>query len=285
MKQKNVGILQMIACAILWSTAGVLFKYIPWHAMVIAGVRSFFGGVVVLFFMFGRNMHLRITRRSLLAGVFMGATCMLFVAANKLTTAANAIVLQFTAPIFLVLFSVLFLHQTFARQDVLAVVCTMVGISLFFLDQLTGGRMVGNLLAVAAGCAMGLMYLFMGEIGEEERMSSIVIAEVFTVLVSLPFYFTTTIEISYRPVLFILLLGVFQLGIPYILYALAAGKCPPLACCLLAALEPLLNPVWVMIFYGEIPGIWALIGGVVVIGTVTVWSIYNGRKQRTGETA
>ena len=283
MKDKNVGILQMIVCAVLWSTAGVMFKYIPWHAMVIAGARAFFGGVVVLVYMAVRKIRLRLTRRSVLTGIFMGATCMLFVAANKLTTAANAIVLQFTAPIFLVFFSALFFHRKFHREDVLAVVFTMMGISMFFLDQISGGRLIGNLLGICSGCTMGLMYLFMGEIGEQERMSSIVLAECFTVLVSIPFGFAAPIEISFRPVLFIVLLGVFQLGIPYILYALAAAKCPPLACCLLAALEPLLNPVWVMIFYGEMPGVRALVGGGIVIAAVTAWSLFNSHTQHAGE--
>ena len=81
------------------------------------------------------------------------------------------------------------------------------------------------------------------------------------------------------PVTLILVLGVFQLGIPYILYALAAGNCPPLACCLLGALEPLLNPIWVLLFTGEKPGLFALLGGIVVILTVTLWSLRPREKK------
>lgn len=277
MKKENIGILQMIACAVLWSMAGVMFKYIPWHAMVIAALRAMIAGAVVLFYIRLRRMPVLFTKKTILTGISKGLTCTLFVAANKLTTAANAIVLQSTAPVFLLAFSTVFFRRKFRKGDILAVACTLGGISLFFFDQLDGGRLAGNLLAVAAGGCMGAMYMLMGEVNEEERMSSVFLGECFTMLIGLPFLFTTSVELSFRPVLFIVLLGVVQLGIPYILYALAAGKCPPLACSLLAALEPLLNPVWVMLFYGEVPGVFALLGGVVVIASVTVWSIWSDR--------
>ena len=110
-------------------------------------------------------------------------------------------------------------------------------------------------------------------------MSAILIGEAATFLVSLPFVFTTSPELSFRPVLFIVLLGIFQLGIPYVLYTLAAGKCTALSCCLIGALEPLLNPVWVMLFYGEKPGPFALAGGLIVIGSVTMWSVQSARRR------
>ena len=97
-----------------------------------------------------------------------------------------------------------------------------------------------------------------------------------------PFLFLAPPALTAVPVTLIVILGVFQLGIPYILYSLAAGKCSPLACCLLGALEPLLNPLWVLLFYGEKPGVFALIGGAVVIATVTVWSMlpsFTGTKK------
>ena len=120
---------------------------------------------------------------------------------------------------------------------------------------------------------MGVMYMLMGEVTESERLSSVLIGEVFTFLVGVPFLFLMPPALTPVPTALIVILGVFQLGIPYILYSLAAGKCSPLACCLLGALEPLLNPLWVFVFYGERPGVFALIGGAVVIITVTVWSM------------
>ena len=263
----------MLACSLLWSMAGIMFKYIPWNGVVIASLRAAIAGAVVLAFIRVRGMELSVSAKTIPTGIAKGLTCLLFVVANKMTTAANAIVLQYTAPVFLLLFSALIYGRRFSRADVTAVGLTLAGISLFFLGQFDAGRMIGNLIAVAAGASMGVMYMLMGEVTESERLSSVLIGEAFTFLVGVPFLFLYPPAVTAVPAAFIVILGIFQLGIPYILYSLAAGKCSPLACCLLGALEPLLNPLWVLIFYGEKPGVFALIGGAVVIATVTVWSM------------
>ena len=272
-KTQKIGTAQMLACSLLWSMAGIMFKYIPWNGVVIASLRAAIAGAVVLAFIRIRGMELSVSAKTIPTGIAKGLTCLLFVVANKMTTAANAIVLQYTAPVFLLLFSALIYGRRFSRADVTAVGLTLAGISLFFLGQFDAGRMIGNLIAVAAGAAMGVMYMLMGEVTESERLSSVLIGEAFTFLVGVPFLFLYPPAVTAVPAAFIVILGIFQLGIPYILYSLAAGKCSPLACCLLGALEPLLNPLWVLIFYGEKPGVFALIGGAVVIATVTVWSM------------
>lgn len=276
-KQKNTAILEMLVCATLWSIAGIFIKLIPWNAFVIAGVRSLFAGLVVLVYMKIRRLRLILNRRTVVAGVCMALLFFCFVGANKLTTAANAIVLQFTAPLFIMVLSVLFLHQKFRRADVLAVVFTMAGISLFFFDQLTPGHVLGNVVAILSGLFMALMYMNLGSCPETERMSSILIGQTLTFLCGVPLLFTTHPAFSALPVLYVVILGVVQLGIPYVLCARSAEHCPPLACSLLGALEPLLNPIWVFLFDGEAPGVFALAGGAVVIVTVTLWCIFGQR--------
>lgn len=278
-KQKNAAILQMLACATLWSIAGIFIKIIPWNAFVIASLRSLFAGAVVLVYVLVRRMHFVWSRKTVVSGVCMTALFLCFLVANKLTTAANAIVLQFTSPLFIMVLSVLFLHQKFHRADVLAVTWTMAGISLFFFDQLTPGSIAGNVIAITAGLFMALMYMNLGACTEEERLSSILIGQTLTFLFGLPLVFTTQPAFTPVPVLAIIILGVVQLGIPYLLCARAVEHCPPLACSLLGALEPLLNPLWVFLFDGEAPGLYALIGAAVVIVTVTVWCIHNQRSQ------
>ena len=279
MKAERKGILLMILCSFLWSMAGVMFKYIPWHPLAIAGIRAFVAGLTVLVFILARRLPIIVNGHTLVAGLAMCATCTLFVVGNKLTTAANAIVLQYTAPVFLLLFSGIFLHKRFHRADVVAVLFTLLGIVLFFFDQMDAGQLAGNLISVAAGASMGVMYMCIGEAEPAERFSSILLCEIFTAVIGIPFFGAGNTDLSFTPVALIIILGIFQLGLPYILYAMASESCPALACSLLAALEPLLNPLWVMIFYGEIPGIFALIGGIIVIGTSTLWCIL-GDKQR-----
>ena len=275
MMTRNRAILEMLLCAALWSIAGIFIKLIPWNSIVIAGLRSLIAGLVMFVYMLARGIGFTADRRSLAGGAALCLTLTCFVAANKLTTAANSIVLQFTAPMFIVVFSALFLKKRFSRADVLAVVLTMAGISLFFFDQLTPGHLAGNCVAIFAGMAFACYYMSLEGASESQRMSAILIAHGLTFLVGLPFTFVYPPELSAAPVACILVLGVVQLGIPYVLLGRASGACPPLACSLLGAVEPLLNPVWVFIFDGEAPGLWALIGGVVVVATITVWCVYG----------
>ena len=275
MMTRNRAILEMLLCAALWSIAGIFIKLIPWNSIVIAGLRSLIAGLVMFGYMRARGIGFTADRRSLAGGAALCLTLTCFVAANKLTTAANSIVLQFTAPMFIVVFSALFLKKRFSRADVLAVVLTMAGISLFFFDQLTPGHLAGNCVAIFAGMAFACYYMSLEGASESQRMSAILIAHGLTFLVGLPFTFVYPPELSAAPVACILVLGVVQLGIPYVLLGRASGACPPLACSLLGAVEPLLNPVWVFIFDGEAPGLWALIGGVVVVATITVWCVYG----------
>ena len=250
-------------CAALWSIAGIFIKLIPWNSFVISALRSFFAGLTVLAYIRIKGYRISINRRTIVAGLLLGLVYIAFVAANKLTTAANAIVLQFTDPIFIVIFSALFFGQRFKKRDFVAVIFTFIGIAMFFLDQLEGGYLLGNFVAIFADT--------------EERFSAMLIGQATAFIFGLPFIITTKPEISALPVLYIVILGVLQLGIPYILYGRASEYCPPLACSLLGAVEPLLNPLWVLIFDGEKPGLFALIGGVIVIVSVTVWCIAGSK--------
>ena len=281
MDAKRKAILLMLLCATLWSTGGIFIKLIPWSPFVIAGWRSLIASGIVLFYFKAWKIKFRFNRRAVLNGLFMCLTFLGFVVANKLTTAANAIVLQFTAPVFLMVFSTVLFHEKFRRADIVAVIFTMVGIALFFLDQLKPGYLMGNCIAILAGASMAGMYLSMGKTDDETRMGGMLLGHLFTALVGIPFTFFTVTQVSTIPILCILALGIVQLGIPYILLALSSRNCPPLACSLLGAVEPLLNPVWVFLFAGEAPGVFALIGGVVVIASVTLWCIWQNKNSAT----
>lgn len=277
---RNRAIFEMLLCAALWSIAGIFIKLIPWNSIVIAGIRSLIAGAVMFVYMRYKRIGFTADRRSMLGGLALCCTLTCFVAANKLTTAANSIVLQFSAPMFIVVFSVLFLKKKFSRSDIFAVVLTMLGISLFFFDQLTPGHLLGNCVAIVAGMAFAGYYMSLEGASESERMSAILMAHGLTFCVSIPFIALEPPELGAAPVICIFILGVVQLGIPYVLLGRASGSCPPLACSLLGAVEPLLNPVWVFIFDGEAPGMWALIGGVVVVVTITVWCVYGDLREK-----
>jgi len=277
---KNQAIFYMVLCSVLWSTAGILIKFLPWNPMVIAGFRSLISAGVYLLYMRYEKTEFQINKYSVLSGITLMGTFVFFVAANKFTTSANAIVLQYSAPIFILILSGLIYHQKFRSGDIITVAATSVGISLFFLDKLSGGYLLGNLLALMAGLSFASMFVVTGHADQNARSRGILLGHIFTAIVGIPFVFFSPTPVTPSIAIVILAMGIFQLGIPYILYGLAIRKCSPLACSLISAIEPLLNPVWVFLYNGEVPSFFALIGGAIVISAVVAWSIWSGKAER-----
>lgn len=278
---RQKAMLLMAACAILWSLGGIFIKLIAWHPLLISGGRSLIAAAVVGLYMYWKKIPVTVCRYSVTAGISLCLCLLLFVVANKLTTAANAIVLQYTAPIFILLVNGLFFGQKLRKKEVLAVLGPMAGTVLFFLDQLSPGNLLGNVLAILAGMFLGTMFAIVGQAGGNDsvRMSGIFFAHILTALLGIPMGLPGTTGCTGPEIVYILILGVLQLGIPYVFYALASRDCPPLACSLIGMLEPLLSPVWVLIFAHEVPGMFALLGACVIIGVVTWWCITDGKAQ------
>ena len=227
------------------------------------------------------RQRLVINRGAIVSGILLCLTSLSFVSANKLTTAANAIVLQYTAPIFIMIFSALLFRQRFRRADYLVVAATVCGVLLCFLDHMTPGSVFGNVVAIAAGVFYAGMYIAGGRTDSQTRMSGILLGQLLTAAAGLPAMLFFPVDFAPVPVLSAVILGIFQLGIPYVLYGIAAGGCPPLTICLVSVIEPLLNPVWVYIFDGEAPGSLALLGEAGVVVSVTLWCIWDARSAKS----
>ncbi len=278
------GVILMVLCAVGWSLSGIFIKIIDWNPLVIAGFRSLFAGITTAIFMLVCKIKPIVNKKTVFGGIMMTLVFFLFVVANKLTTAANAIALQYTEPVFLMIFSAVFLGQKFRRHDILAALLTFFGIALFFFDEISVGNMLGNFLAILAGVALAFLFMTVGAVSQNERTSTLLIGNIITAVVGIAFLIRYPItDISIAPIVNIVFLGVIQLGIPYILFTLAAKDCPVFLCSLIAMLEPLLNPVWVFIFNGETPGTFAIIGGIVVVVTVTAYSLYDGYLNQKSE--
>ena len=184
-------------------------------------------------------------------------------------------------PVFILIISAVFLKQKLHKRDVFVVALTMVGIVLFFFDQLSPGSLVGNFFGILAGITLALMMVMIGLGGKDDsiRMTGILIAHCLTSVIGTPIGLIGTDGTTGIEILYIIILGIFQLGIPYVLFAIATRDCPPLAASLIAMLEPLLNPVWVAIFVGEMPGLIALIGAVIIIISVTWWCVADNSRE------
>jgi drug/metabolite transporter (DMT)-like permease len=276
--QQRKAVVLLVLTAILWSLAGVLIKSITWNAPAIAGARSAIAAVILLAVVRPRNFHWSAAQIG--AAVAYAFTVTLFVMANKLTTAANAILLQYTAPVWIVVFGPWLLRESPRWFDWPLIALILGGIALFFLDELTATGLWGNALALCSGLSFAWLAMLLRKQKAGAPFESIFLGNGLTALVCAPFLFrsapTAHGSIAFG---FLLLaaLGVFQLGLSYILYAKAIRHVTALEAILIPAIEPILNPTLVLLLVGERPGLRSLLGGALVLAAVTARGVLSSR--------
>lgn len=272
--ERYKAIMFLVLASVLWSTGGILIKAVNWNPIAIAGSRSLISSIVV--FLYLRKPKLTWSKAQLGGGFSYAFTVILFVAANKLTTAANAILLQFTAPIFVAILGAWLLKEKIRWYDYISILAVFGGMLLFFLDNVGGGSMLGNALAVISGFFLACVTISLRFQKDGSPVETTLIGNLLTFIVAIPFILGGLPDM--KSIIAIIMLGVFQLGIAYILYALASKHLSAIETILLTVIEPLLNPLWVFLFAGEKPSIYAVFGGIIVILSVTIRGIIVSRE-------
>lgn len=261
----------LVLTAVLWSFGGLLIKLVNWNPLAIAGMRSAIAALLMLFFI--RKPKLTLSFGAISGALAYAATVTLFVTANKFTTAANAILLQYTAPIYVAIMSAWFLKEKVRVSDWMTIFMVLGGMVLFFLDDLKAGSLLGNILAILSGLTFAIMIICLRSQKASSPLITVFWGNVLTALIGLPFMFGSMPDGASW--LGLLLLGVFQLGLSYILYTLAIKKVSALEAILIPIIEPILNPIFVLVVMGEVPGPWSLIGGMVVLVSITLRCVYS----------
>lgn len=272
--ERKKAFIYLVITAVLWSIGGLFIKLVDWHPMAIAGARSGIAAVIIRLYL-KKPLTKPIGKLKLLGACAYAALVILFVIANKLTTAANAILLQFTAPIWVALFSGCFLKEKSRKSDWIAIAVIMFGMVLFFVGDFGNGNMIGNLVAVLSGIAMAAMVILLKLQGSDSPVEVSLLGNLFAFAVGLPFFFLSVPSLS--SVSGLVILGVLQLGIPYIFYTAAIKHVTAIEAILIPIIEPLLNPVWVFLVTGESPGVYAFAGGTIVITTIIIRGVYQSR--------
>ena len=264
--ERTRAIVFLVITAILWSLGGVLIKSIKWNAVAIAGMRSIIASIVLIIVI--KKPKITWSFAQVGAALAYSGTVILFVMANKITTAANAILLQYTAPIYVALFGAWFLKEKTKLFDWVVVFTVLGGMALFFLDHLNMNGVLGNIVAALSGVCFGFFAIFMRMQKEESPIESVLLGNIPTALIAIPFMLKSTPNT--QGWINLLVMGVVQLGIPYILYSMAIKHVTALEAILIPVIEPILNPIWVFLMIGETPGPWAILGGTIVIVAVTL---------------
>lgn len=249
---------------ILWSTSGLLIKESSLPALALVGGRSALAAIVIALYV--RRPRWTWSPAQVGGAVALATTYILFVVAMQLTSAASAILLQYTAPLWVALFGIWYLRERPRPMDYVTMGLIAVGMLLFFGDQLTADALLGNLLAALSGVTMAWMTLFLRKQKDGSPYETVLLGNVLAAVIGLPFLLTAGPTLTDWAIL--LFLGIFQLGTASILHAYAIKRLSALEVILVATLEPIMNPLWVFLFNGETPGPMALLGGAVVVAAV-----------------
>ncbi len=276
---KSVGVLAMAATAFLWSIAGLFIKVIDWNPIAIAGLRSLIASIVILVYLKRPKFHLSFPQVA--AAVANAATMLLFVSANKTTTAANAILLQYIAPVLTAFIGAMLLKERPHAEHYAAFPLVTIGMIVMFLDELGGGRLLGNLLAIMSGITFSFYFVFMRMQKDGSPLESILLSHWITAAIGIMISLFLPLPVfTPESLAAIAVLGIVQIGLSAILFSVAIKRISAVSANLIAVIEPVFNPVWVFLALGEAPGLNALIGGVIIMLTVTAASVFSARRMR-----
>ena len=279
--QKLLGQGSVFLCAVLWSTSGLFIRLVDWNPVVIFGCRSLIAAVFMFavrtFFTSGQRPKNKIF--PLWAGaVVYSLTMLTFVIANKMTTSANAILLQYSAPIWAALLGWFLVREKPGWEHWAAIVCIAGEFVLFFRDGLATGNMAGDIISVISGVLFGANSVFLRMQKDGNPADSMLLSHIISFLISVPFIIMYPPVLTASKVLPIVFMGIIQIGCASLLFSYGLKRISAVQSMLTATIEPLLNPVWVLVFTGETPSVLAVSGGAIILSAVLLSSLIGYKR-------
>lgn len=270
-KQQAKGRFFIIGTALLWGLAGVCVKSIPWNSFSIMASRC---GIGILMFAFLRKgFGIKFNKYTLWGAIMMSITGILYMMSIKLTTAATAIVLQYTAPIFVFLYSVFFQKKKAKLSETFIVLMVFGGCVLSFVDQLDTTRMLGNILGLLSGVSFAAQIIIFSD-KRADSNDGMYLSNILSFIVCVPFmFFDKNMAFSPKIIFWVLVLGIFQYGLANIFYAKGCQIINKIETSLLLTIEPVFNPIPVFLVTGEMPGALAVTGFIIVVGGITFYGV------------
>jgi drug/metabolite transporter (DMT)-like permease len=269
---RRTGLLYIVVAALLWSTGGIGIKAVADAPLKITFYRSIFAAVT-LFLIFRRSVRLRWSPAFVVAIISYGACLTSFVTATKWTTAANAIFLQYAGVIWVLLLSPVVLREPMRRRDVVAIVVALGGMALFFVGKFEARGMAGNAMALVSSVFFATMILALRREHDASR-AAVTWGNVGLTLALLPFV-ANDLALTPKSFFALLFLGVFQIGLAYAFFVRGLKHVTATEASLTGMLEPVANPIWVLLFLGERPSASAIAGGAIVLAAIA-WHSSQG---------
>lgn len=284
-KTRMRSALFVFLASVCFSTGGLFIKLIPWSALAINGARNLIGAAVIGLYLLLTRRKVVFNRRVLTGALSMIGVTTLFALANKMTTAANAIVLQFTAPVFVILLMAVIYRQKPTRTDILTCFAVLLGVVLFFVDGIRMGNLPGNVIAVVSGiCYAGVFMMNTGK--GADAISSCFLGQLAAGIIFTPLCLQES-DFSVPVLSAVLALGVIQVGGAYILFSIGIRHTPPVTASLITGMEPIMNPLLVAAFYGEAVSALSVVGSVIVVFSILAYNLRLARSkpEPSGEAA
>ncbi len=272
LSEHQKGFIAVFITAILWSSGGLFIKLISLDAMELSFFRCLIAAIVFAL-LFGKKLF-AFNRFTFVNAGFYAIVLTTFVIATKTTTAANAIFLQSTAPIYVLIFEPLINKTSYERINIITVAVCFIGMIFFFLGEISPGHLEGNLVALLSGVMFAALFLGLRKNGKEYQQSSIFYGNIIVTLICIPFILDLK-PLSFSDVWMVTFLGVFQIAFAYAFFSYGLKRIIAVEASIIGMLEPVLNPIWVFIGYGEAPSGWAIIGGMIIISAIVVKTLIS----------
>jgi drug/metabolite transporter, DME family len=274
LKEHQTGIVAIVLAAILWSSGGLFVKLITLTPMQISFFRCSIAAITfaVLF----RKKILQYNLLTVVNSFFYAGVLIFYVIAMKTTTAANAIFLQSTAPIYVLIFEPLLNKTRYERSNIVTIIICFLGMILFFLGDLTPGQLEGNIFGLMSGVLFAAFFLGMKRNDKRYQQSSIFWGNILVAIICLPFLFSIE-ELNFSQLWMVSFLGVFQIAIAYAFFSYGLRKVIAVEASIISMIEPVLTPVWVFVGYGEVPATTAIIGGIIILSAISIRTLQMGR--------
>lgn len=276
-RRNNEGSILVLLGATAFSLGGLLIKLIPLDPFTINALRCIFSSMVIGGYLLITKHRLVINKTTVIGAIFVVLMMLCYVVSNKLTSAANAIVLEYTAPILVIIFETLFFKKKPDKLSIVICLFVVAGIAIVVLDGAEKGSFLGDIVALLSGVFYALT-MMLNDFENSDSLSSVFMGHLFTAFMTI-FCLKNVTGITSQTMLLIAILGIFQAGLGYTLLTLGLKKCEPLTGSLMACIEPVLNPILVAVFYGEYMNIKQIIGCVIVIGSIVAYNIYTSKKK------
>ena len=276
----------VVLAVLLWSSGGLFIKMTSVSGFEVNFGRCLVAAITIA--LLTKFQALKADKFTFFASIFYVGALSFFAIANKMTTAANAIFLQYTAPIYILLFAPFVLKEKFRFADLMTVAICLAGMVLFFVDVAPNSELppdtqfIGNILGLCSGVSLGgyMLLLRHPKAYKQNPASSVFYGNIFACLVMLPFFITNPSTWQGTDYFSVIFLGVFQIGLAYFLFTYGVSHgVRSLDASIIGFIEPLLNPVWVFLIIGERPSTWAIIGGIVIIAAIILHTLRTTKNQ------